>query len=61
MKDILLIEGNAQDAEIALECLKVNGPANRTHAVGDGPEAGFSSLSESSRKVRRGSADSHSA
>jgi two-component system, response regulator len=39
MKDIPLIEGNAQDAEIALECLKVNGPANRTHVVGDGPEA----------------------
>jgi two-component system, response regulator len=39
MDDILLVEDNVQEAEIALESLKVYGLANRTHVAGDGADA----------------------
>lgn len=39
MSDILLVEGDVHEAEIALESLKVYGLANRTYVAGDGQEA----------------------
>lgn len=39
MSDILLVEDDIQEAEIALESLNVYGLAARTYVSGDGPEA----------------------
>lgn len=39
MTDILLIEGNSEEAEEALQSLKAEGLLTPIHVVGDGPEA----------------------